>query len=226
MVVPPLVIELDEAYAPLHQPPRQDAVGRERARLARVLPVALEGRVGLRGEVTDLGHARLHGVAELVLGDALLDRRIELCCARVTVERGQGVESAPSPRAGRAVRVGEVEHLVLARAQRHALVARVQESIAPEASVERLSTLPRAHQHHEPGEVVALRAEPVADPAPQGRTACLLRPRLHERRGGIVIDRLGEDGTHDAEAVGDPRRVREPLGEPRAGLAVLRELER
>jgi hypothetical protein len=50
-------------------------------------------------------------------------------------------------------------------------------------------------------------------------------PGLKERDRRIVVDRLRVHRPHDAEIVDDPRRVRQQLAQPDAGLSVPGKLE-
>ena len=73
VLIPALVIELDEPDAALRQPARQQAVRGERARLARVGAVERQRLLRFVGEVRHLGDGRLHAKRHLVLRDARLD---------------------------------------------------------------------------------------------------------------------------------------------------------
>ena len=76
VLIPAAMIELDEAHVALGEPPRQQAVGGVRARLARLRAVHLEDRVGLLRQIHQVRHGRLHPVRHLVLRDARFDLRI------------------------------------------------------------------------------------------------------------------------------------------------------
>ncbi len=86
VLVPALVVELDEAHAALGQPAGQQAVGGEgaglagyRRRRARTWSPARPTRFG------DVGHAGLHAERHFVLGDARFDLGVELLLELVAV---------------------------------------------------------------------------------------------------------------------------------------------
>ena len=70
VLIPPAMEELNEAHAAFGQPPRQKAVAGERARLARIGPIEIEGRFRFLREIGQLRHGRLHAIRHLVLRDA------------------------------------------------------------------------------------------------------------------------------------------------------------
>ena len=227
MLVPALVIELDEPHVALGQPPRQQAVGGVGAGLAGLGAVEVEDRVGLGREIHRVGHGRLHPVGHLVLRDARVDLRVDdLARAALSRARAACRASAAGWPAIDAVRIVQVEHRILAAAELHALVLRRQEAAAPQPRVERLIAFagPR-QQHDEAGQVGVLGAEPVGEPGADRRPAGLLRPGLDEGDRRIVVDRVGVHRPDDAQLVDDLRRVRQQLADPGAGLAVTREVE-
>ena len=172
MLVPALVVELDEAHAALGQPPREQAVGGEGAGLAGVRAVQVDDRVRLAREVHDLRDRRLHPVGHLVLRDARVDLGVHDPRLLPLLERAQRVEHAPPAGAVEPGGIGEVEHRVLPAAELHALVLRGQEAAAPEPRVERLVALPRAgEQHDERRQVLVLGAEAVGEPGADRRPA-------------------------------------------------------
>src|SRR5690606_12940601 len=96
VMVPILVIELDESNAALREPPREDAVRRERAGLARVGAVLLEHMIRLAREIGGLGDRRLHSERELVLSDPRLDRRIRRSLELELMKLAQAIDHPTS----------------------------------------------------------------------------------------------------------------------------------
>ena len=142
VVVPALMVELDESHAALGQPAGQQAVGGERAGRAAVGAVQLEDGVRLLREIGDVGHARLHAERHLVLGDrAIRFRGRALSRTGWRLSAFELVEHRAAAGAADAVGVAEIEHRVLAGAKLDALVLRVEEAAAPQAGVERLVAL-------------------------------------------------------------------------------------
>ena len=86
VLVPALMIELDEADAALGQPPCEQAVGGESARPGHVGSVKVQDMLGFSREVRNLGHARLHAVGHLILRHARFDLRVELALGLDAVE--------------------------------------------------------------------------------------------------------------------------------------------
>lgn len=226
VLIPALVVQLDESHVALGEPPRQQAVGRIAARCLDLGTVHVEDALRLVRKVHDLRHRRLHAVRHLVLGDARVDLGIEHTRVLFLLELPERVEHVTARIGAQAVGVAEVEHRVLAAAELHALVLRGQEAAPPEPRVERLVALagPR-QQHDECRQVGVVRPEPVREPGPDRGTAGLLRSRLHERHGGVVIDRLGVHRLDEAQLVGDRADVRQQFADGRAALAVARHRE-
>ena len=70
VVVPILMVELDELHAALGQPTCEQAVGGESAGVAGVGPVGIDHMRGLSAEVGDFGDARLQAERHFVVRDA------------------------------------------------------------------------------------------------------------------------------------------------------------
>ena len=221
MLVPALVVELDEAHVALEESAGEQAVGGVGPGGARVLSVQGEGLLRLSGEVRDLGDRALHTGGELVLSDPPegLGRAIDL------VQAAQSVEHARARGAVDAGRVSEVEHGVRAGSQLDALVASGQEPRAPQSLVERLPALVLGDQHAELGEVRVPAAESVAEPGTHRGPPRALRAGLDEGHRRVVVDRLGGERADDAELVHDLRRLGQELADPGPALAVLGEGE-
>ena len=122
MLIPALVIELDEAHVALGEAPGQQAVGGVGPRLARLLTVELEDAVGLGLQVHRVRHRRLHAIGHLVLGDARVDLGIHDLRVLALLERPQRVEHPPAAGPIDAGGIVQEEHRILAAAELHALV--------------------------------------------------------------------------------------------------------
>ena len=112
VMVPPAMIELDEAYVSLRQPSRQQAIRREGARLPRVLPVQRQHMLGLLRCVRQVGNTSLHAERHLVLRDSRFDFRIAGATLQTPVQFRQRVQLSPSLFPGQPRRVRQVEHRV------------------------------------------------------------------------------------------------------------------
>ena len=176
-------------------------------------------------QVGHVRHARLHAERHFVLRDPRFDLRIELLLELMAVELVELFEHRPAAGAADAVGIAQVEHRIFARPELHALILRVQEAAAPQPGVERLIALPGRDQHDERRQIVVHRAEAVGEPGPHRRPAGDLRTGLEERDRRVVIDRLGVHRLDEAHIVDDLAMVRQQIAEPRARLAMLRELE-
>ena len=225
VMVPVLVVELDEPYAPFGEPPRQQAVGRERAGVFGVGAVHLEHVGGLVGEVGHLRHARLHPEGHLVVGDPGGDLRVGRACKLVLVQLPEAVEQLPAVFRRHSRRIVHVEHWVATGAEPHGLMLRREKPRAPEVAHQRLAALVFCDQHDERGEVFMVVAKAVVEPGADTRAARDLRTALHERHTRAMVDAFGVHRADEAEAVGDLRRVREKLRQPGAARAVLAERE-
>ena len=80
------------------------------------------------------------------------------------------------------------------------------------------------NQDRERRQVVIGEAQAVADPGADAGPARLLAARLHQRDCRIVVDGLGVHRVHDAQFIGDFRRVwQQEATHPSAAVAVLVE---
>ena len=123
MLVPTLVVKLDETDAALGQAAGEETVGGEGAGAFAVLPVKLKRAVRLGGQIGCFRHAALHAVGHFILCDARLDLRAQFLLELRLVQRLQFVEQRAASAAAGAIRVGQVENGVLAGTKLDALVA-------------------------------------------------------------------------------------------------------
>src|SRR5262249_43942756 len=96
VLIPALVIELNELHASLGEPPREQTVRGKRPRRPRVLAVEIECLVALARYVHDARHAGLHAVRHLVLRDPRVDVLVAEPFGGVRVEIPQSIEQHPA----------------------------------------------------------------------------------------------------------------------------------
>ncbi len=136
------------------------------------------------------------------------------------------VSSVSSPaRAIHALGVRQEEHRVAGRAALDPLVDRRQEPAAPDA-LAGVGRLAAAGQHHEAGQVLVLRSQPVGGPGPHRGPAELRRARVQEELGGGVVELVRLHRLDHGEVVDHARQMLPELAELDARLAVAGERER
>ena len=225
VLVPALMIKLDEADAAFGQAAGEEAVGGVGAGLAAVGTVKLEYAVGFLREIGHRGHGALHAISHFVLGDSGFDFGIEFFLELQLIERADFVEQRAASGAARAVRIGHVEDRFLARTELDALVAGVQETAPPKTGVKGLILFVGGDENDEGREIFIHRAKAVMHPRTHGWASGNLRAGLEKGDGGIVIDGLGVHRTNHAEFVSNSGGVRQQITEPRAGFSVLLKFE-
>ena len=157
--------------------------------------------------------------------DAGRDFRVAELVKLHAVQLAERIEILPPLSLAEARRIRQVKHRVAHRAELDALILRRQEPAAPQPVVQRLAAGALGHHHDERRQVGALAAEPIGQPRADRRASGDLETGLEERDGRVVVDRLGVHRADEAQLVGGLGRVRQQLADPRAGLAVLLELE-
>ncbi len=221
VVVPAAVVELHEAHAPLHEPPRQQAVVAERP-LARLDAVHLLDRFRLLRHVGQVGDARLHPEGQLVGSDARVDLRIagHGAVGRVHLaEHVEGLAAVLGPHPGR---VGQEQDGIALGPELHSLIDGGQES-APPARLAAVGSVLAREQHHETRQVLRLGSEAVGHPRPHAGATHDLVARVHEDLGRGVVELRGVDRAHDRELVRDLAQVWQEVGDLRSGLPALLE---
>ena len=176
---------------------------------------------GLAGQVDDAGSFGLHARGHLVAGQA----GAEFGAVRVA-GREILVHAVDQPEL-RLLQVGadglgrvEVRDRLGTAGDAHALVDRRHEAGAPVARAVDDGVLVVLH-HDERGQVIVLGADAVVDPRAERRLAREDGAGVHLADAGGVVDAVGLAGADDREVVGTGGDVRDPVGEPLAGLAVL-----
>ena len=227
VLVPAAVEDLHEAHAALDQAARREAAVGERPAVAGIRAVQVERRVGLLGEVGQLGHRGLHAEGHLILLEARGGLGVAGGLVGHLVELGEAVEHLAARGAAHAVGVAQVEHGVAGRAERHPGMLRGQEAGRPEAGRDRLHVGARVGvagvQHDERRQVLVGATEAVGEPGAEGGLARdhVARVREHVRR--LVVDRLGVHRPDDRDVIHHLGGVRQDLGHPGARLAMLLE---
>ena len=226
VVVPAGMIELDEPDAALGQPPGQQAVGRERARLAGVGAVKLEDVFGLASS------RFITSGTEVCIRYAISYWAIRAWIA------GSSVARTPSgaARAGGRASCGGRRRRPRAGCRGRA-PGRPRRGTGPPGAPRGGTRCPRAasraagrsgrsaDQDAERGQVLVRRAQAVAEPRPHRRPPRDLRAGLEERDRRVVVDRLGVHRADEAELVDDLGRLRQELADPGADCPCRRELE-
>ena len=228
--VPAAMINLHEAHAPFGQPPRHHAGIREGAGFVfGIRPVHFPGGGRFLRKIRQFRHGGLHPERHLILRDTRLRLRIAQLVVRHLIEPGKPVEHGAANLRGDAIGIVDEQYRVARTAQAHAGVLAGEEPGAPEARGDRLHVRFRmimlCLQHHERGQVFIHAAEPVAQPGTDAGSPRDHKSGLHERDGRFMVDRFGMHGADDRDIVHHARRVRQQFGDPRAGFAVLREIE-
>ena len=226
VVIPALVVELDEFHVFFGQLSRQQAVIRESSGLAGFRAVHIENIIRLLAHVQRFGHGHLHPVRHFILADARIHFRVGGVPVVFLVQFAQIIQHPAAAGTIHSRRVVEIQNRILARAEQHALVFGRQETIAPKLGVQRLVALLTARkQHHKRRQVLVVAAQPVADPRTETGPARLLRTRLHKRHRRIVVDGFGVHGFHKTQIIGDFGVVRHQVADPRAAFTVLLEIK-
>ena len=76
MMVPSLMVQLDEFHPPFGQPTRQQTICGESPRRFGLVSIAVQGRLALGRKIGDLRHTGLHAVSHLVLSDPGCEFRV------------------------------------------------------------------------------------------------------------------------------------------------------
>src|SRR5262249_53115954 len=132
VMVPALVVELNESYAALSESSGEQGVGGGRTRRAAVVGGAIKGGIWFGRDVGHMRHARLYAGRHFVLRDARFDFGIELFFELVTVECIELFEHRAAAGATDAVGIAEIQDWVFAGAELNALVFRIKEPAPPE----------------------------------------------------------------------------------------------
>src|SRR5262249_26351043 len=183
VVVPVAMEELDEAYSAFGQPPRQQAIRREAARLLRILAIELEGTLWFFGNIGQLGNGCLHAEGHLILSDSCGDLRIAEFVQTDLIQLVQFIQEDSPVIAEKAWRIGKIEDRVAYRTELDALIPGRKKAAAPQTIVERLGGRPPPppDHPHKAGENAAFAAPSQNQPRPPSRPPRRRRARLREQ---------------------------------------------
>ena len=134
VLVPSAMKELDEGHAAFGEPAGDEAVVGETFPHG-VLAVEVEHVLGFVLQVDQFGHAGLHAVGHLVLGDAGVDFGVAGLLLLGLVDFGDSVEHGTAHVARDAFGVGEVKHGIPGAAELDPLVLGGKDPLPPEAVV-------------------------------------------------------------------------------------------
>ena len=204
--MPAAAVDLDEADAALHQPPRQQALAPELLRALVVQAVQCFGLFRLLADVHDFGRVRLHPVAPVrrrryaLPGRCRRDWRAD--APRSVCPAGPGWRAAlPGIRPAR----GEVENRRAGCAEHGSLIGGGHEAARP---VRRAADRPApvVGHHDEAGQVLVLAAQSIRDPRADGRMALQDRAGVHLEQRGRVVVAVAVERAHKADVVHALRR--------------------
>ena len=152
--------------------------------------------------------------------DARGDFRIARERCLQIIERLHGIDHVALAIGIHAAGPAHVHHGIAGGPQLNALKLARQKSRVPHAHGDRLRTASRMRaEHHESWQILRLAAEPVLDPRPHARPSADGGAGVHERVGGIVINRVGVHRPNYREVInvlGEPWKKR---GHLRAALS-------
>ena len=225
VMIPARMIKLDETHVAFGHSPREQTIRGEGAGTFCLVAVKRKGAVRFLRNIHDFRHARLHAVSHFVLGDPRVDFRIAEVLELQRLQFRQPIQHFTAAPGGHAVGVLQEQHRVLATAELHSLMQAGQETVPPKPRVKRLVDAVFGNEDDKRGEIFVRAAEAVTEPRAHARPSGQLRASLKERDRRVVIDGLGVHGLDEAEFVHKLRRPRHQVADPRAALAVLRELE-
>ena len=216
--------KLDETHAALGQPPGQQTIGGEGARLARVGTVQRRRRASAPSTGPSTPARSSASGRPFVLRDARADLRVAglfhaasgSAAPRSSRNRRRVAASTPGG-------LDKEQHRVAGRAKLDALVSATAESRCPRggrrAADRRGCRCPATPARRTPA-VAVLAAQAVGQPGAHARPARQLGAGLEEGDGRVVVDRLGVHRLDEAQIVGHAGGVRQQFADPGAALAV------
>ena len=152
-----------------------------------------------RGEIRQLGHRGLHSEGHFKLRDPRLDFRIEAFPGQHAVQPLDFFHDLPLRALADALRIAHVVNRVALGLKLDAFEAGGQKAAGPLPGGNRLEAVFASRgEHHESRQILRLRAQAIQKPRAHAGPALDLRPGVHERMRGIVVDLLGAHRSHDA----------------------------
>ena len=204
VVVPVVVVDLDEAHAAFNEAAGHEYAIRKAAALTGFLAVELEDVFRLLGEVGQFGDRSLHAEGHLVLLDAGVGLGVAHGLVVEAVKLVDAVDGLLAQVVGHAGRIVDEQDGVALAAEGDAGVFTWQVAAGPEAAGDRLLLVAVGRgrdEDHEVRQVVVRGAQAIGGPRAEAGTAGDLVASLHGADGGLMVDRLGIEGAHPADVV-------------------------
>ena len=110
VLIPSLVVELNEPNSLLSQPPCQQAVRGKSSWSASFSTVEFKDLIGFFAQIGDFWHAGLHSIRHLVLRNSAFNLWIKLLLKVDLIQLAQSIEHRSTTRLAHPVRIGEVEY--------------------------------------------------------------------------------------------------------------------
>ena len=167
MVVPVIVIDLDEADSPFGHAAGQQGGPGKAAGLVHIRAVKFLGGGGFAGQIRQFRHTALHAEGHFILLDPGVGLRVTDLLVIDLVECFQAIERIAPGRSGNARRVVDIEDGIDPAAETDAGVFARQIPASPEAGGDGLDLFGvggLGDKHHKGGEVAVGRAQPVGNP--------------------------------------------------------------
>ena len=212
VVIPVVVVDLDEADATFDEAAGHEGAVGEGAGFSGVFAVEFEDVLGLLGQVGEFGHAGLHAEGHFVLLDAGVGLGVGDFLVGDFVEGVDAVEGFAADGGGDAWGVVDVEDGVASGTEGDAGVFAGEVAGGPEAGGDGLflGAVGRGgDEDDEGGEVLIHGAEAVGGPGAEAGAAGDLVAGLHGGNGGFVVDGFGMEGAHPTDVVGGLAEVGE-----------------
>ena len=220
-------VNLHEPRAPLHEPPRHEALRRDVRAVRLIEPVEFADAFRLLRQIERVRRGGLHAVSQLEAVNArgqfaVGGRRRE----RGAVELREEIKLLALARRGEVGGTREVVDRLALRLEPGALIHAGQKARGPVARVAfRQAAILRVAHHDERRQILARRAQPVRHPRARARVAHARHARVHHEKRGRVIVRLRVHRVDERHAVHMLREIWKQRADPRTALPVLRPLE-
>ena len=214
-------VELHKTHSVFNQPPRQQTVAAKHCRLHVQQSVKFFGRLGFFRQIHCFRRFGLHPERQLVAADAGVEFAVFGPLERIhpvdLVQEGQFAALLFFADASWRI---EVRERLGCRPKPNALINCRHEPRAPIARpADDLAAV--VAEHREGRQVLVLGAQPVADPRPQGGPPAENRAGVHLADAVGMIQPIAPAGADDGNVIHTLRRLRQPIGDPDAALAVL-----
>ena len=173
-------------------------------------------------EIEGVRGVALHPVGHFVLGDAGERLGIADVFGDLLVEPVERVERAAAQRAGDARRVAQIEDRVALGPALDALIDGRQVARAPDGFAG-VRVFAAGGQHDEAGQILVFRTQPVSGPSADRGGAKVLVAGVDQQLRRAMVELVGVHRLDKANVVHHRTEMRQPVRQPRPGLAVLLE---